>query len=198
HAFNHFPSHHDKEAYTDATPPSPSECHRLTAFSDACWGGQFGNAVEDGTPLELFKFCSLSGYLICRCRGPIAWKSIRQDQTALSSCEAEVVATNECVVELLSIKHIMVDLGLPDTTDTSPVYNDNEACVNWSKNVTSKGIKHYNLKEDKVREVHAAGDAAITHIPGAINSSDIFTKEMKDSAHFRRLRDSFMVSLANF
>ena len=34
-AFNHFPHHHDKEAYTDTTPPSPSECHQLTAFSDA-------------------------------------------------------------------------------------------------------------------------------------------------------------------
>ena len=72
-AFNHFPHHHDKEAYSDATPPSPSECHQLTGFSDACWGGQFGNYVEDGTPLELFKFCSLSGYLICRSGGTITW-----------------------------------------------------------------------------------------------------------------------------
>ena len=28
----------------------PSECHQLTAFRDACWGGQFGNAVKDGKP----------------------------------------------------------------------------------------------------------------------------------------------------
>ncbi|KAL7516343.1 hypothetical protein ACHAWF_000044, partial [Thalassiosira exigua] len=56
--------------------------------------------------------------------------------------------------------------------------------------VTNKGIKHFNLKENKVREVRASGDAAVTHISGEINSSDIFTKEMKDAAHFRRLRDS--------
>eukprot|EP00956_Cyclotella_meneghiniana_P012602 scaffold17913_cov36-Cyclotella_meneghiniana.AAC.1 len=43
-AFNHFPSHHDKEAYEDAVPPSPGDVKRLTSFSDACWGGQFGNA----------------------------------------------------------------------------------------------------------------------------------------------------------
>ena len=56
-AFNHFPHHHDKEAYSDATPPpSPSDCYNLTGFSDACWGGQFGNAVADGTPLEMFKY----------------------------------------------------------------------------------------------------------------------------------------------
>ena len=74
-AFNHFPHHHDKEAYSDATPPAPSECQNLTAFSDACWGGQFGNSVPDGTPMELFKFRSLSGFLICRSGGPISWKS---------------------------------------------------------------------------------------------------------------------------
>ena len=87
-AFNHFPHHHDKESYTESTSPSPSEFHQLAAFCDANWGGQFGSAVEDVTPLKLFKFCSLSGFLICRSGGPITWKSIRQNQTALISCEA--------------------------------------------------------------------------------------------------------------
>jgi hypothetical protein len=38
----------------------------------------------------------------------------------------------------------------------------------------------------------------VTHIPGVINASDLFTKELKDAAHFRRCRDSFMVSRSNF
>jgi hypothetical protein len=106
-AFNHFPAHHDKEAYTDATSPSPGDVQRLTSFSDACWGGQFGNAVPDGTPLELFKFRSISGFVICRSGGPISWKSIRQNRTSLSSCEAEIIATSECMTEL-------------NTSDTGP------------------------------------------------------------------------------
>ncbi|KAL7544836.1 hypothetical protein ACHAWF_010360 [Thalassiosira exigua] len=198
HAFNHFPSHHDKEAYTDATPPSPSECQRLTAFSNACWGGQFGNTIPDGTPVELFQFRSLSGYLICRCGGPIAWRSIRQHQTALSSCEVEILATNECIVDLLLIHHRMADLGMPDAATTTSVYNDNHGSVDWYKNVTNKGIKHFNLMENKKQEDHASGDAVVTHILGEINSSDIFKKEMKDAAHFHRLRVSFVVSRANF
>ena len=71
-AFNHFPAHHDKEAYTDATHPSPSDVSRLTGFSDACWGGQFGNAIPNGTPLELFKFRSVSGFVISRKGGSIS------------------------------------------------------------------------------------------------------------------------------
>ena len=35
-ANNHFPHHHDKEPYTDVTPPSLSKCEHLTAFSNTC------------------------------------------------------------------------------------------------------------------------------------------------------------------
>jgi len=171
---------------------------QLTAYSDACWGGQIGNSVPDGTPIELFKLRSLSGFLVCRSGGPIAWKSICQAQTALSSCEAEVIATNECVTELLSIRNRCQDMNLPDIMDPTTVYNDNQACVDWSSSVTTKGIKHVNLRENRVREAQVAGHVHVRHIPGVINSADIFTKELKDSAHFRRLRDSFMVSRSNF
>eukprot|EP00804_Cyclotella_cryptica_P023774 CCRYP_011152-RA/>CCRYP_011152-RA protein AED:0.31 eAED:0.31 QI:0/0/0/1/1/1/2/0/815 len=182
-AFNHFPHHHDKEAYSDASPsfPSPADCNNLTAFSDACWGGQFGNAVPDDTPLELFKFRSLSGYIICCTGGPITWKSIRQNQTANSSCVAEINATHECVSEILSLKHRAIDLGFPDATSAIPVYNDNKVAVDRAASVTLKGTKHINLHENCVREAHQSGVVTVKHIPGVC-----------------RCRDSFMVSKSNF
>eukprot|EP00804_Cyclotella_cryptica_P002399 CCRYP_004096-RA/>CCRYP_004096-RA protein AED:0.22 eAED:0.22 QI:0/0/0/1/0/0/3/0/917 len=197
-AFNHFPAHHDKEAYTDATPTCPGDLQRLTSFSDACWGGQFGNAVSDGTPLELFKFRSISGYVICRSGGPISWKSIRQNRTSLSSCEAEIIATSECMTELEHIRHRASDLNIPDANDKIPVYNDNAACVQWSASVTNKGTKHMNLRENYIRKAHHLGLAEVRHIPGVINTSNIFTKELRDAAHFRRCRDTMMVSKINF
>eukprot|EP00984_Skeletonema_dohrnii_P036191 scaffold36890_cov316-Skeletonema_dohrnii-CCMP3373.AAC.1 len=100
---------------------------QLTSFADACWGGQIGNALPDGTPIELFKFRSLSGFVICRTGGPIAWRSIRQERTSQSSCEAEILATNECVKETQSIKLLAADLFIPDGSACTPVYNDNEA-----------------------------------------------------------------------
>mgnify|MGYP007095113615 CR=1 FL=1 len=197
-AHNHFPHHHDKEAYSDAIPPSPSECDRLTAFSDACWGGQIGNSVPDGTPLELFKLRSLSGHIICRAGGPISWKCLRQDHTALSSAEAEIIATNECIKEVLSIRNRAEDIDIVDATDPTPVYNDNRACVDWAATATTKGIKHLNLRENRVREAHATAQVMVKHIPGALNSSDLLTKELKDAALYRKLRDTIMVSKANF
>ena len=161
-------------------------------------GGQFGNSVKDGVPLELFKYRSLSGFLICRSGGPVAWKSVRQEQTALSSCEAEIVATNECTMNLEGVKHQAAEMGFPDASVTTNIYNDNQGCVDWSAAVTTKGIKHMNLKENRVRESQASGLTCVKHIPGKVNPSDIFTKEMKDAAHFRECRDTFMVSLNNF
>ena len=84
-AFNQFPNHHYNESYTDPAPPFPSECHQPTTFCDACWGGQFGSLVDNGTPMKLFNFSSLSGFLIFRSGSPIDWKSIRHNQTTLIS-----------------------------------------------------------------------------------------------------------------
>ena len=49
-----------------------------------------------------------------------------------------------------------------------------------------------------VRECHQSKDVEVEHIPGIINPSDIFTKEMKDNTHFRNIRDSMMVSIQAF
>ena len=49
-----------------------------------------------------------------------------------------------------------------------------------------------------VRECHQSKDVDVKLIPGIINPSDIFTKEMKDNTHLRNLRDSIMVSLQAF
>jgi hypothetical protein len=52
--------------------------------------------------------------------------------------------------------------------------------------------------ENCMREAHHAKIVRITHIPGVITASDLFTKELKDAAHFRCCRDSTMVSRSNF
>ena len=49
-----------------------------------------------------------------------------------------------------------------------------------------------------ILECHHLKDLEVKNIPGIINPSDIFKKEMKDNTHFRNLRDSMMVSLQAF
>jgi hypothetical protein len=52
------------------------------------------SSVADGTLLPLFKIFSMNSGTIFKNGGPIGWLSKRQDQTSLSSCEAEIRATN--------------------------------------------------------------------------------------------------------
>lgn len=67
-----------------------------------------------------------------------------------------------------------------------------------SRNLTTKGVRHMELRENSIREWVQAGTIAIRHVAGRCNPSDIFTKEMKDGAHYRRLRDSFMCPASTF
>jgi hypothetical protein len=87
---------------------------------------------------------------------------------------------------------------IPDTTDASHLYNDNESCVRWSHNMTTKQIRHMEMRENAVREWVQDSYLQVLHVPSRINPADIFTKEMRDGAHFRRLRDSFMCPLSDF
>ena len=197
-AYVHYPPAHDREAYTDATrPPSPTSA-ALQGFCDANWGSQIGGSVPDGEEIELFKYRSMSGFLIMRCGGPIAWKAVRQERTSRSTCEAEIRATDEAVKEILSLRNRCDDMNLPDGSAPTLLYNDNQGTVDWAKGTSTKGMRHINLKDCAVRDSVQANEIDIHHIPGNINPSDIFTKEMRDGSHFRELRESFMMSVESF
>ena len=66
-------------------------------------------------------------------------------------------------------------------------------------NMTSKKVQYMSLHENSVREwVQEDKILDVLFVSGKINPADIFTKEMKDGADFRRLRDSFMVTHHQF
>ena len=72
----HYPPTCDREAYTDTIPTSPSA--EIQGFYDTTLDSQIGAAASDGEEIELFKCCSMSGYLIMQCGGSIAWKAVCQ------------------------------------------------------------------------------------------------------------------------
>jgi hypothetical protein len=189
HTFVHFPDLSDIEAYTDAKPPSPSHQSPLTSYSNACWGSQIGSAVRDGTLLPLLKCRSMSGGIIFRQGGPIAWNAVRQERTSLSSCKAEICATNKVSKLLMGIRHLADEVrkngyDIVDTAEASPLYNDNESCIKWSHNMTTKQIRHMEMRKNAVREWVQDASLKVLHVSGRINPADIFTKEMHDGAHF--------------
>jgi hypothetical protein len=120
--------------------------------------------------------------------------SKHQSVTAGSSAETEIYATNECVKFLLELSQLMDFLQVRDIfmSGTTTIYNDNEACVQWSKSTTLKGLRHIQMKENHVRENIVSSFVTVQHVDGSVNLADLFTKEMKDIVHFVELRDLFM------
>ena len=134
--------------------PLPPE--QITALTDANWGPQDQSTPKNGytyDDLALFKSRSLSGYVIWL-GGPIHWVSKRQAITARSSAEAEIYATDECVKQIIHLQHLVEDLNITNLVmpSTTKVYNDNTACVTWSKSMTTKGLRHIQIRENAVRE----------------------------------------------
>ena len=176
-SFLQFPPHHDSEAYLDATPTHPDKSHDSTSYSDACWGIDIGNSIPDGTELPLFKFRSMSGHNITLCGGPFSWKSISQIRISLRSSEYEIIATSECVKDVIYRIHRASDIDMTDIASPTVVYNYNRACCDWAKKSTKKGLKHFNLRETFICEFQQEDfSVQIQCIYSNINFAKIFTK----------------------
>jgi hypothetical protein len=171
-------------------PVSPTQ---VLSMSDANWGPQDASQPSRSIELPLFTSRSMSAFYI-DLLGPVHWLSKRQSVTTGSSAEAEIYATDECVKFLLEISQLLEFLHVKEIfmPTTTTVFNDNRACVQWSKSTTSKGLRHIQIKENRIRENILSTFVNIVHIAGKLNIADIFTKEMKDVAHFVELRDLFM------
>jgi hypothetical protein len=203
YTFMLFPSPLDTEAYTDAIPPSKDQHHHLTTYSNACWGSQIGNAIQEGIQLPLFKFRSMSGAIVMQSGGPIAWKANRQDHTSLSSCKAEIRATNMGSRLMVNTRNMISSLSnlrypIHDANSPTLLYNNNDMCVKWCHNMTTKDNRHIENRENETCEWVADGTISVTHVSGTCNLPDVFTKEMQDSANFCHLQDSFMCCSSDF
>jgi hypothetical protein len=170
--------------------PLPSN---LLSMADANWGPQDATMKPNSVELPLFISRSMSAFYV-DLFGPLHWMSKHQSVTAGSSAEAEIYATNEFVKFLLELVQLLDFLGFKDVfmPGTNIIYNDNKACVNWSKRSTTKGFRHIQMRENHVRENVENLFISIEHIGGKQNLADLFTKEMKDMVHFVELCDIMM------
>ena len=55
--------------------------------------------------------------------------------------------------------------------------------------MTTKGLRHITIRENAILKSVDNKFIRVLHIEGKTNIADIFTKEMKDTVHFRTLRD---------
>jgi hypothetical protein len=165
----------------------------VLSMSNANWGPQDASVSSHPLELPLFASCSMSAFYF-DLLGALHWISTCQKVTAASSAEAEIYAMDECVKFLLGLVQLVEFLGFKNVfmPGTNIVYNDNSACMNWSKSCTAKGLRHIQMCDNCIRENIASDFIHVCHVDGKLNLAVIFTKEMKDTGHFVELRDVIM------
>jgi hypothetical protein len=63
--------------------------------------------------------------------------------------------------------------------------------------MTTKGLRHKQIRENAVRESVQNKFIEVKHIAGRLNLADMFTKEDKDTAHFITIRDLVLADKSN-
>jgi hypothetical protein len=168
-----------------------------TMFSDANWVPQNASIHTASQPpihIDTNYTRLLHRHVTYRSGGPISWSSFRESRTSRSSCETEIKSADEATRVTQHLRHVLSDLDMHDINTLTPVFNDNQGCIEWSKSTSIKNLRHFNIRENAVREAFQHREIDLKHHPGVRNPADLFTKKHKDKSHFIALRECLVAS----
>ena len=134
---------------------------------------------------------STSGFVVMLNGGAISWKSRKQGVTSTSTMMSEMIAADLCGMEVTFLRDLMGEFGWRQ--GCVRVMEDNAGCVQVAHGQRdSPKTQGFRRTQVSVEEYCNRGVMWLDDVPGEQNWSDIFTKSMKDSVGFRRLRDVVM------
>lgn len=118
---------------------------------------------------------SLTCYIFTLYGTAITWKSNLQSVVALSTTEAEYIASTEAIKEGMRLKRMMEELGIKQ--EVLVVYCDNQSDIHLSKHqVFHERSKHIDVKLHFVRDVLTHGEIMLENISTENNPADALTK----------------------
>jgi len=138
----------------------------LTGFSDSDLAGD----IDDRK--------STSGLVFMLGRNLITWASQKQKVVALSSCEAEYIASANAACQGIWLSRLLGEL-LDVQTPKVKLLVDNKSAIVLSKNpVHHERIKHIDTRYHYVRECVERGQIDIEHVSTTEQLADILTKAL--------------------
>jgi transposase InsO family protein len=141
------------------------------AYSDADWGAN----VNDRK--------SISGYIFQMAGAPISWQSKKQPTVALSSMEAEYMAESLATRQIIWLRTLTAELGIPYFGPT--ILNvDNQGAIDYSYNAINHGrTKHIDIQHHFVREKLISNEIRIQYCATDDNLADLLTKALPKPKH---------------
>jgi transposase InsO family protein len=128
---------------------------------------------------------SVTGYVFMLGGGAVSWQSKKQHTVALSSVEAEYMASTQATKEALWWRTFLIELGMPKTI-TTIIHSDSQGSIALSKNPEHHArSKHIDIRHHFVREQVAAGTVALQYVPTHDMIADVLTKPLSKLQHTR-------------
>ena len=151
----------------------------LAGYSDADWAG----SVDDRN--------STSGGCFYLGNNLALWMSKKQNSVSLSTTKAEYIAVGSCCTQLLWMKKLLYDYGIPQ--DTMCVFCDNTSAINLSKNpIQHSKSKHIEISYHFIRDLVEERVVCLEFIHIDNQKADIFTKPL-DGPRFESLHKTIGV-----
>ena len=112
----------------------------------------------------------------------VSWFSKKQNSIALSTAEAEYVATASCCTQLLWMMQTLQDFQIKFATPIS-IMCDNTSAISISKNpVMHSKTKHIPIKYHFLREQVLEKKVKLEYVPSKEKVANIFTKPLPREA----------------
>jgi len=161
--------------------PSHSPIH-LVGYSDSDFAGcKLGRKSTSGT-------CHLLGSSL------ISWHSKKQACVALSTTEAEYIATGSCCAQILWIKQQLEDFGLK--VNKVSLLCDNTSAINLTKNqVQQSRTKHIEIRHHFIRDHINNGDCEIKFVSTKSHLANIFTKPLSKDRFYSLRKELGIVDM---
>ena len=137
--------------------------------------------LEDCTDFDMAgdvdKRRSISGYLFTFGGGVISWQSKLQKCVALSTTEADYIATTEACKEMLWFIRFLKELGVKQ--DKYVLHCDSQSAIDLSKNATYHArTKHIDVRYHWIRDDLESHLVKIENIHTTHNPSDMMTRSL--------------------
>ncbi|CAI7849297.1 unnamed protein product, partial [Closterium sp. NIES-53] len=152
----------------------------LTCYTDA----SFNSVKADGT--------SIGGYVCLFGGGAVSWRSKKQNEVGLSSCETEYMALHHGTKEVVWLRCLLEEIGVCQKEPTV-ILCDNESTVKLAKNACLHGLtKHIRPKWHWVRML-LDKEVRLEIVKTHQQAADILTKRLAENEHWKGMKLAGMI-----
>lgn len=176
-----------KLTYSGSSSPSPAGIGSFPALSGYC-DADWGSDLNDRR--------SITGYVFTMAGGAISWQSKKQPTVALSSVEAEYMASTQATKEALWWRTFLKELSFP-INSPAQLFSDSQGSMALAKNPEYHSrTKHIDIQHHFVREHVANRNVHFQFVGTDEMVADVLTKPLPRDKHVTFVQSMGLSSLS--